>query len=268
MMDSQRAGRLLLFVRSLPGRIHTWSTYFAAALTLVSLVACAPEVVRQNESGNEHFENQEYDQAIEDYKLAQVADPDRSEPYYNAANGYNRTGDVDTTLAQTRQALKSADPALASKAWYNLGNAYFDAEQWAPAIEAYKEGLRLAPDDMDAKHNLELALQNLKEQQQQQQQDQQSQQESSSQSEEEESSDNSEDQGQETTPTPEGQGAQNEPDEAAATPQPSGEAQESQELSPDQAMQLLNALLGSQDTLQERLQQLTPIAGPTPAQDW
>jgi len=235
---------------------------------LLLSAACVPEVVGHNEAGNEHFDESAFNVAIEEYKLAQVADPDRAEPYYNAANAYNRTSRVDAALAQTQQALKTAEPTLAEQAWYNLGNAYFDAEQWAPAIETYQEALRLQPDDLDAKHNLELALQKLQEQQQAQEQQEQSQ--SQGQQQEQGTQEEQQNQQAEATPTPAGEPAAAESQEGdeQATPQPSGEPQEAQGMTAEQAMQLLNALLSDSETLQERLQQIYLAPGPPPEQDW
>lgn len=53
---------------------------------------------------------------------------------------------------------------LAPAAHYNLGNARFAVDDADGAVAAYKQALRLDPDDADAKHNLELALQRLEEQ--------------------------------------------------------------------------------------------------------
>ena len=49
--------------------------------------------------------------------------------------------------------------------YYNLGNAQFQLRDFTAAIESYESSLRLNPHDADAKHNLALALQLLKEQQ-------------------------------------------------------------------------------------------------------
>ena len=252
---------------------------WALAVCSAALSACAPDVVRHNEAGNERFAGQTYDGAIDESRLARVAEPDRAEPYYNAANAYNRQSELDAAVAQTQQALKTADPELAERAWYNLGNAYSDGQQWPEAIQAYKAALRLQPDDGDAKHNLELALQKLQEQQQQRQEQQQgqqdrqeqgdSEQEQESQSEgqqEDTQGDRQDDQARET-PAPEehstsaeGRGEESE--------QPSGEPQEAQGMTPEEAMQLLQALLGDSETLRERLRELYIVPGPAPEQDW
>ena len=68
------------------------------------------------------------------------------------------------------QALKSEDPAIKSRAQYNLGNSLFRQGKLQESLSAYREALKLAPGDRDAKHNLEFVLKQLQEQQQQQQQ--------------------------------------------------------------------------------------------------
>jgi Ca-activated chloride channel family protein len=231
-----------------------------SVMALLALSACAPAVVRHNEAGNEHFAESAYEEALSEYRLAQVDGPDLAEPYYNAANTYNREGEVDGALAQTEQALKTADPALAAQAWYNLGNAFFDTEQWPQAIEAYKEALRLRPDDVDGKHNLELALQKLQEQQQQQQQQEQSEGDQQDQQDQEQGK---------ATPSPEDESAASGNQEQQPTPQPSGAPQEeAQGMTEEQALQLLQALLGDSQTLQERLQEMYQVPGSAPAEDW
>jgi len=55
------------------------------------------------------------------------------------------------------QAVKAAGPDLAVAATYNLGNARLAAGDFAGAVEAYKQTLRTAPRNRDAKFNLELA---------------------------------------------------------------------------------------------------------------
>lgn len=237
------------------------------------LSACVPDVVKYNEAGNEHFDDAAYDDAISAYRQAQVAEPDMPEPYYNAANTYNRQGQVDGAQAQMEQALKTADDRLAAQAWYNLGNAYFDAQQWSQSAEAYKEALRLKPDDADAKHNLELALRNLQEEQQQAQQQQQNQDSESQESENQESegqeSENQEQQdgeGAQETPAPQSESANAEEQEQQE--QAKAQSQEGQPMTPEQAMQLLQALLGNSETLQERLREIYQVPGPQPEEDW
>jgi Ca-activated chloride channel family protein len=210
--------------------------------------ACAPDVVRHNNAGNARFAEGAYDEASIEYRQAQVNEPDWPQPYYNAANAYNRQGQIDATLAQAQQALKTADPDLAAKTWYNLGNAYFDVQQWPDAISAYQEALRINPDDLDAKYNLELA-------QQQQEQSQENQ--------ESESSEQAESGA--ATPTPSST-AEAAADEEQTTPE--ADSQATAGMTPEQALQLLQALIGESETLQERLQESYRVPRPPSEKDW
>jgi Ca-activated chloride channel family protein len=65
---------------------------------------------------------------------------------------------------------------LKSKAHYNLGNAHFQQQQFEESVRAYKDALKLNPEDVAAKKNLVLAMRQLKQQQQQKQEQQQQQQ--------------------------------------------------------------------------------------------
>ena len=230
----------------------------------LALSSCAPAVVRHNEAGNERFGDDEYVVAADEYRRAQVADPDRAEPYYNAANAYNRMGQINPVEAQTEQALKTADPALAEQIWYNLGNAYLDAEQWPRAVGAYREALRLNPDDVDAKHNLELALQKLAEKQEEERDAQQQNQSYGG------------DEGQETEDEGTGPTSTEQSDVLAGEPSEGEEERESPNsarweeggMTEEQAMRLLETVLADSETLQERLQQYRQFPGSEPEQDW
>jgi tetratricopeptide (TPR) repeat protein len=61
------------------------------------------------------------------------------------------------------RATEAKDGALKASAFYNLGNAFFKKDKFKEAADAYKRSLGLAPDDKQAKWNLEIALQKQKE---------------------------------------------------------------------------------------------------------
>lgn len=112
----------------------------------------------RNNTGNGLFQQAYYEAALQAYQVAQVNAPDQPEAYYNAAGPLVATGRLRDALAALEQALKTADQSLAMKAYYNLGNVYFDLAQYDRAVEAYRQVLIHNPDDSDARHNYELAL--------------------------------------------------------------------------------------------------------------
>ena len=222
------------------------SQWFVLLVILIFLAACDSSAARYNNRGNKDYEAQKFDEAIDDYTTAQQEDPDLAAPYYNAGNTRHRQDDLEGALAQLEQSLRTADDELAQQAFYNLGNTYFQAENWPEAIEAYKQALLLNPDDLEAKHNLELALQKLQDQQQQQQQQQsegdqqqdsqggqggQQQQQQQNQQDDQDQSNN------------DGQGQQpDQPDQSGSEPQDQPQQPDQGGLSPEEAEQLLDAL--------------------------
>jgi tetratricopeptide (TPR) repeat protein len=227
--------------------------------------ACAPGAVRHNNTGNERFVEGAYSEAIAAYRRAQVEDPELAQPYYNAANAYNRQAQLGAALFQAQQALKSADPGLAAATWYNLGNALFDAQQWPEAIAAYQSALRIDPDDRDAKHNLELALQRYEEQEQASEQTPDQQTDTDRGEKKAATSDQPEDAAATRTSDP--QSAPPDKQEQA-TPEPTGEGQAGGRMSPEQARQMLDALIGTGETLQERLHKTYWAPALPPRRDW
>ena len=226
--------------------------------TLASILgACAAEVVQHNNAGNDRYSDGAYDSAISEYHQAQLSDPDRAEPYYNAANAHNRQAQLDASKSQAQQALKNAGPDLAAKTWYNLGNTLFDTGAWPEAVSAYQEALRIDPNDLDAKHNLELALKEME------------QQESPSQKDQQDSSPAGGEDSRLDTPTPSPPGKTDASDGSnQATPVPSGEAFAKEDMTEEQALQLIEALVRDAETLQERLHDIYRVRGPLPDQDW
>lgn len=85
---------------------------------------------------------------------------------FNAGTGHLAAGTPGAALPLLQRAADagaaapagSAAAALRPDALYNLGNAHLAAGDAQAAADAYRACLRLAPDHLPAKHNLELAL--------------------------------------------------------------------------------------------------------------
>jgi Ca-activated chloride channel family protein len=127
----------------------------AGAGLLVSAI-CTAGVASVNRRGNDAYEAGDYAGAVALYATAQALDPSRAEPYYNAGNAYERNGDNDSAIAQTKRALNTGDPLVRAPAEYALGNHSAAAGRYADAADAYRRALLADPADDDAKHNLEL----------------------------------------------------------------------------------------------------------------
>jgi Ca-activated chloride channel family protein len=160
------------------------------SLAVISVILVVPiladDHVSLNEKGNKEFAEGNYKEALEYYHRAGIERPETPEIYYNHANALVETGSFEEAAEKYGKALTTDDISLQAGIYYNSGNGYFLQEDYVKAIEAYQQTLELNPDDLDAKYNLELARNRLKEQmerkpqeqnrqgQQQQQQNQQS----------------------------------------------------------------------------------------------
>lgn len=120
---------------------------------------------RAMKAGTEAYWNQDYDTALKTFQQATFDKPDNSIALHNLGTAFYKKGKYkDAAAAFQRSLLKGNFPNEAA-VYYNLGNAQFQLRDLTAAIESYKSSLRLNSHDADAKHNLALALQLLKEQQ-------------------------------------------------------------------------------------------------------
>jgi tetratricopeptide (TPR) repeat protein len=152
-------------VRRRPARV-------ARAAVLIVLAAVYPLVVGfgdspegRNRKGNSLYKKGEFDQALTEYRSAQVLAPELFELSFNAGDALFRKGDLAGAVREFAKASGAPDSLLSSSAYYNAGNALVKAGDPKAAIEAYKAALKRNPADPDAKYNLELALKLLQEQQ-------------------------------------------------------------------------------------------------------
>ena len=208
---------------------------------------------RQVKRGNEYYESGQYDAALEAYQSATDERPNAPISRYNLGAALYQNKQFDEASSAFRRSLDATAPNLRAQAYYNLGNTQVRLHDFEGAIRSYKSALRLSPGDENAKHNLEFALEKLAAQQSQQQnkseagnpQDQnpEDQQRSSRQKQEQ-----NEQQEPQTEEKAEQHASENQPQESPSTP-----AQESDELSKENAIRLLDALKGNEKEIQKKV---------------
>ena len=245
-----------------------------AAIALAA-IACGRSEPLANNRGNDAFAEQDYDGALQEYQAAQAENPDRPELFYNSANAYYRNEEYEEAQADIQQALLNADETLTQSSVFNQGNTYFQVQDLANAIEAYKEALRLDPNDLDAKHNLELALQQLDQPEEEEQTLEQEGQEPGPGDQEQEG-----DQGDQQGGDPQ-DGDQREPGDQPSSDegqQPGGDEEKQDTTQPGpsdqpeldelQARRLLDSVGDNTETLQGHLQRTFVSPGRPPERDW
>jgi tetratricopeptide (TPR) repeat protein len=172
--------------------------------------------------------------------------PDDPLTRFNAGTG-RLLAERDDAAAELQQAAELAPPELLPRTLYNLGSAQLAAGEPAAAVEAFKNSLRLAPDQLDAKHNLELALQALEQERSGRGEDQetpqarnQGEQEQSSSPGADEQPENDEQDGDESSQRPDDQGREEPGDDSRQRPLPGFEDQP--DMTAEQAAAILEAV--------------------------
>ena len=112
---------------------------------------------REMQSGNVAYRLGNYDAAMNAFQQAVRQKPDNPLAHYNLGTALYKQGQFKMAAAAFQASLLTGEPRAAT--YYNLGNAQFQSGELDKAIEAYRNALQLTPTDADAKHNLELALQ-------------------------------------------------------------------------------------------------------------
>lgn len=146
--------------------------------------------------GNELFNAKDYQGALECYELALIENSLSDAALYNKALAMYKLsqeagvpakenkviGEADSLFLQVGKSTQNA--LIKEHAFFNAGNLAYEAENYDRSVAAYKNALKVNPNNTKARQNLLLALNKKNEndkndkqdQQQQQQQDQQNQQ--------------------------------------------------------------------------------------------
>ena len=218
--------------------------------------------------GNTHYKAEAYDAALEAYQSAAKDRPEDAISRYNLGTALYQKEQFEEASDEFRRSLDASDPIHRAQGYYNLGNAQVQLNDIERAIRSYKSALRLNPADLDAKHNLELALERLEQKSQQnrsesgdegkdqQEQDQQQQNQDQGDRNEQET----DQQDQENPSESEQQQNQGSSEQESASeespPQPEQEStQQPVEMSKEDAIRLLETVKNNEKEIQKKLLQ-------------
>jgi Ca-activated chloride channel family protein len=108
------------------------------------------------ETANGRFAASDYAGALAMYRDLQATLPEAPELSINAGNALHMLGDFTRALPDYAKAIDVGDPEIRAIAQYDRGNTLYRLQRLEDARDAYKEALRMDPNDRDAKFNLEL----------------------------------------------------------------------------------------------------------------
>ena len=201
-------------------------------------------------SGNKLYNDSLFIKAEVDYRKALEINPKSTDAMFNLANALLMQQKAQEAMEQYESVSKiEKDKEKLAQIYHNMGVILQSSKQLPQCIEAYKESLRNNPKDDETRYNLALAQKQLKDQQQDQQnQDQQEQQ----QEQKEEQKDQNKDQQEQN------QDQQQQPQQQ----------QNKNEMSKENAQQLLNAVMQDEKNVQDKVKKQLQIQGKKLEKDW
>lgn len=143
-------------------------------LFLLLFIGCSfaqaqtPEaLIRQ---GNRFYNKQDYDQSLSNYEKALKKSPGNPDASFNQGDAQYRKNDFEKAATSYDDVLQSkADENTRQGAYYNKGVAMIRQKKLEESIDAWKNALRLNPNDSITRDNLIKALLEKKKQDQQKQ---------------------------------------------------------------------------------------------------
>lgn len=273
---------LLALEMAIPGRSRTKKSVSALLVLFVLFAspAHADQFAKRNNTGNKLLEDGKVDSAITEYQAARVERPSEPGVVYNLGSAYHQKGVFDTAATQLQSTLAHVEGALKPSAYYNLGNTLYRMQEYEAAIQSYKQALIANPDDIDAKHNLELTLRKMNQgqdstsQKQEQDKKQEDQQDSTGQQDQNQQQQQDQDstQNQQQQQQQNQEGNQDQEQQQQQDQEQDGQPREQRQPKPVQGMtkadaeRLLDALKQNELALQKKRAQR--VSGEKVAKDW
>jgi len=198
--------------------------------------------------GNKEYEKSKYPESEISYRKAIDKNKQSPDVVFNIGDALYKQNKFEEAGKQfVENTNQNYDRNKKSAGLYNLGNSLLKANKLPESIDAYKNSLKLHPDNPEAKYNLAYAQDLLKQQQEQQKKPQQDK-DKDKQDQNKDKNKNKEDQKKD-------QKDQNDKNKDQQNDQKNNPDQnkEQQEISKDDAQRLLNALANDEKNVQEKV---------------
>jgi len=136
---------------------------------IVSVSSYAQTDKKYLRKGNREYDKNKYSESEISYRKAIDKNKQSPDAVFNSGDAlYKQNKFEDAGKQFIESSNQTADKLKKSDGFYNLGNSFFKANKFQESIDAYKNSLKLYPQNAQAKYNLAYAADQLKKQQEQQ----------------------------------------------------------------------------------------------------
>jgi Ca-activated chloride channel family protein len=213
-------------------------------LFILSLLMCITSFAQNKKSflgdGNELYTDSSYNDAEMQYRKSLEKDQDYFNASFNLADAVYKQERYEESSALFDALIDNAPTENdLAKVYHNLGNSLTQEQKLEEAIEAYKNALRINPNDAETRHNLALSKKQKQEQEQQEEKKEENKEEKKDQEKDKEGEDKQE---QNKEQEKEDEEKENQPEE------------KKEEMSKEDAEKMLEAIQQEEKELQEELQ--------------
>jgi len=211
-------------------------------LFILSLLMCITSFAQNKKSflrdGNELYTDSSYNDAEIQYRKSLEKDQDYFKASFNLADAVYKQERYEESSALFDALIDNAPTENdLAKVYHNLGNSLTQEQKLEEAIEAYKNALRINPNDAETRHNLALSKKQKQEQEQQEEKKEENKEEKKDQEKDKEDK-----QEQNKEQEKEDEEKENQPEE------------KKEEMSKEDAEKMLEAIQQAEKELQEELQ--------------
>ncbi len=197
--------------------------------------------------GNREYEKNKYSESEISYRKAIDNNKQSPDAVFNIGDALYKQNKFEEAGKQFVESTNQNDNKIKKSAGlYNLGNSLLKANKFEESIDAYKNSLKLHPDNVEAKYNLAYAQDMLKKQQEQQKQQQ------NSQNKDKDKNKNKQDQNKDQKDQNDKNNDQQK-DQENKDQNKQDQNQQKQQISKEDAERLLNSLANDEKNVQEKV---------------
>lgn len=142
------------------------TTWIISLLLIVSVSSLAQNERKLIREGYRAYMKEDYNEAEVNFRKAEDENPDSYVARYNTGTALYQKNKIKESAERFSELLAEAEkPGDKARIWHNIGNTLLKSENYKESIEAYKNSLRLNPEDEETRYNLTFAIEKLREQQ-------------------------------------------------------------------------------------------------------